>query len=423
MNVDIFSLAFFWTLYAIAATAFLLLALFALRHFLRWANLEPLSLRSQTIRVTVPKNLDDEEERKRPLKDKLAAAETMFSTIAGLAPQKGVKAFLYGRNDNIAFEIVADHEGLVTFFVTVPHHVVSYAQQQILAQYPDAHLEVVEDYNIFSPNGHIVAGYLLFKKPYLFPINTYIDKEVDYLNALTNVLGKLQPTEGAGIQFLMRSTKKRWQKWGTKLAREMQKGKPLKKALRATDNNPLKIALRGMGEARNFVESKTPESQQPNRSPYQLSPMEQEMVKRLETKSSKAGFEVNIRVVVSAKEKSTAGQNLRRILDTFSQYGGYEYVNGFRSVAKGESKKLIHQFIYRAFDPRQAMILNTEEMATLYHFPLATTETPNIRWLMARKAPPPVNLPKDGVILGKVTYRGNGVKNCELQWKLGNLKR
>src|SRR3990167_9907214 len=48
-------------------------------------------------------------------------------------------------------------------------------------------------------------------------------------------------------------------------------------------------------------------------------------------------------------------------------------------------------------------------MASLYHFPLETTDTPNIRWLMAKKAPPPANLPKDGLLLGKAVYRGIGV--------------
>ncbi|MDP3985388.1 MAG: type IV secretion system DNA-binding domain-containing protein, partial [bacterium] len=51
-------------------------------------------------------------------------------------------------------------------------------------------------------------------------------------------------------------------------------------------------------------------------------------------------------------------------------------------------------------------VLNTEEFASIFHFPLPWTETPNIRWLVARKSAPPINLPSEGLVLGKVVYRG-----------------
>lgn len=51
------------------------------------------------------------------------------------------------------------------------------------------------------------------------------------------------------------------------------------------------------------------------------------------------------------------------------------------------------------------MILNTEEMISLIHFPLGTTTTPNIHWLTSRKAPAPVNLPTEGITLGINVYR------------------
>jgi type IV secretory pathway TraG/TraD family ATPase VirD4 len=50
--------------------------------------------------------------------------------------------------------------------------------------------------------------------------------------------------------------------------------------------------------------------------------------------------------------------------------------------------------------------VNTEEMASLWHMPIPSTETPNINWLGARKAPPPINMPKEGIVLGRAVYRG-----------------
>ena len=50
--------------------------------------------------------------------------------------------------------------------------------------------------------------------------------------------------------------------------------------------------------------------------------------------------------------------------------------------------------------------MNTAEMASLFHFPLPSAETPNILWLSAKLSGTPMNMPKEGLILGHNTYRG-----------------
>jgi type IV secretory pathway TraG/TraD family ATPase VirD4 len=52
------------------------------------------------------------------------------------------------------------------------------------------------------------------------------------------------------------------------------------------------------------------------------------------------------------------------------------------------------------------MILSSEEMATVMHFPTPLVETPNINWLKARRLAPPANLPQEGIVIGKNVYRG-----------------
>jgi len=66
------------------------------------------------------------------------------------------------------------------------------------------------------------------------------------------------------------------------------------------------------------------------------------------------------------------------------------------------------------------MILNTEELASVYHLPLPSTEVPNIVWLMAKKAAPPANAPSEGTILGYNEYRGRRV---EIKIKLNDRLR
>ena len=52
------------------------------------------------------------------------------------------------------------------------------------------------------------------------------------------------------------------------------------------------------------------------------------------------------------------------------------------------------------------MILSTEELTSLLHFPNVPHGTPNVVFLRAKPAEPPPNLPQDGILLGINDYRG-----------------
>jgi type IV secretory pathway TraG/TraD family ATPase VirD4 len=97
---------------------------------------------------------------------------------------------------------------------------------------------------------------------------------------------------------------------------------------------------------------------------------------------------------------------LTDILNSYSQYNIYEFGNSFKSIFPKNSNNLINHFIYRHYVPQNRLILNSEEMTSVIHLPLPTTETPNIDWLEAVKVAPPANMPKEGIILGRNSYRG-----------------
>ncbi|HEY4491710.1 MAG TPA: type IV secretion system DNA-binding domain-containing protein, partial [Acidobacteriota bacterium] len=52
------------------------------------------------------------------------------------------------------------------------------------------------------------------------------------------------------------------------------------------------------------------------------------------------------------------------------------------------------------------MLLNTEELTSIFHFPTPYLETKKIKSLKSRTAPLPVNMPTEGFIIGLNTYRG-----------------
>lgn len=403
--------------------AILLIVLVQLaRWFLHYGYRFSIAFKMVVLLVTLPKEAakDKRDEKSTPithqnLQEKIAVAETFFASIGGMRAQRGLKAWLFGREDHFSFEIVAD-KGLISFYLAVPARHQQYIEQQIHAQYPEAQIDLTSDYNIFVPQGKVIGTYLTFKRSFFFPLKTYKKIESDTLNALTNSLSKIDMSEGAVIQCVVRSAKGVWHKWGARVAKEMQQGKTLEHALRVVSAN---FILRTIGNLTDYFSAKKKDGMEGAKEKHSLSPLEQEMVKGLEEKTAKAGMDVNIRIVVSSKDAQRAEMLLENIVNAFSQFNVYEYGNSLEKTKPSShkhirklffklflEKRLIRDFIFRNYRENRKLILNTEEMASLYHFPLPTTETPNIQWLLAKKAPAPVNTPTEGLLLGTNTFRG-----------------
>src|SRR6185503_2930774 len=143
-------------------------------------------------------------------------------------------------------------------------------------------------------------------------------------------------------------------------------------------------------------------------SPIQLTPMQQEIVKRLEEKASRPGFKINLRIVTSSKNNSARAQ-MDNLLSSFVQYSMQPF-NGFHQRSR-KKEDVIKDYIFRVFrDYGNSTILNTEELASIWHLPTPYLETPNIKWLVSKKAPAPINVPQEGTLLGFNNYRGQETK-------------
>lgn len=374
---------------------------FLLRRHLRSEKALPQALQKVVLLVTVPKESEmaDGEGRSMPeVQELLAQAEAWFSTLGGMRAQRGMTAAVAGRTDHFSLELVAAH-GLISFYVVVPRYLRDYMEQQIHAQYPRANIDPVEDFNIFTPQSVVVGTTLQCKKEYIFPIRTYRQLEVDPLQSITNVLAKVPAGESAVIQYVVRSARGEWHAYGARVATQIHQGKTLKEAIGRHGASAI------IGEVfRTFFPKK--ERSTEYQTPHTPSARDEEIAKSIEEKTSKAGMDVNIRIIVSAQSEARARAHLTNIVDAFSQYNMYEYGNGFMRKDAFRRDALIHDYIYRRFTDKHAALLNAEEMASVFHFPLPITETPNIRWLSSRKAPAPLNVPSEGIILGHSPYRG-----------------
>lgn len=386
--------------------AFFVILAFVLRYYFRTSRGFKTSLNMQLLKISVPKESKKgetgEEAGTQKIQELISTMETMFSTLGSLRGQRGFMTWLFGRSDQFSFEI-AFEENRIKFFIAAPGMYKSFIEEQVHAQYPDAQVEEVPDYNIFSPTGVILGSYLTFRRPSAFPIKTYEKLETDPLNSITNALAKLEEGEGAAIQIIIRSAPPKWRTHGLRIAREMQQGKRLSDVGKSGAGKIMK----GVGKEFASIAAGKGNAQQPQQEQYRLSPLEEEMVKGLEEKAAKAGLETNVRVIVSTKTPQRTQMALNNILGAFGQYSIYEYGNSFAKSMPKFRSKMINEFIYRSFNEKYSIILNSEELASIYHFPLMTTETPKIEWLTSRKALPPSNIPETGLVLGHADYRGH----------------
>ncbi|MBI2482609.1 type IV secretion system DNA-binding domain-containing protein [Candidatus Uhrbacteria bacterium] len=353
------------------------------------------------LQVLVPKDAqggDKGDQSIQKIQEAIAKTEVFFTSIGGLRAQRGMGSWFRGRTDHIAFEIVA-HDGQVKFFVAVPNALRSFLEEQLHAQRSDAYIDVARDYNIFQPTGVVLGTTLTLKRSGYFPVKSYKKLDADPLDGLTNAMSKVTELEGAAIQLVVRSARKEWRSGGVSIASKMQQGKTLDEAMGGGWMSGL---WKSVGAASGTA-SKQPEKI------HQLSPMEQEIVKGLEEKAAKFGVDVNVRVLVSAETNDRAKTLLASITQAFAQYNIPQYGNMFVTGGTSSAPKLIEQFIYRKFDEKKRLVLNVEEMASVWHLPLPTTETPTVQWLSSRRLPPPVNMPQEGVILGESNYRGKRV--------------
>ncbi|MDD3774244.1 MAG: DUF87 domain-containing protein, partial [Patescibacteria group bacterium] len=142
--------------------------------------------------------------------------------------------------------------------------------------------------------------------------------------------------------------------------------------------------------------------------PKQATPMDEVQVKAVQEKATKPGFEVQMRILATGDDTLSASTNLKMILTGFSQFNSPQINSLKLSEVKEEKKRkqILTDLIFRSFDPREKiMLLNTEEIASFYHFPNQFIETPHIKWLMAKQAAPPAELPNEGTLLGKSVFR------------------
>lgn len=345
-----------WSVFAFAILAALLFMVIWLLAFLvKNRRRERYLLDFVTLLVTLPKTNEI----------KVDAAEQMFAGLYSLK-KDGLWHFLQPE-DIIGFEIVGMKED-IAFYVTCHKDVRDLVEKQINGAYPSAAIKEMDEVNIFNESGRVAFAPIELAKADFYPIKTYKDLPTDGLSLITSALSKMSDGEGACLQILLRPEGNSWQNRGLKHNQREKK-----------------------------------KEADPDKASYSHDPKE---IEAINNKVGKPGFRVSIRVVVSAQNPITAQSHLNNIVGAFSQFTST--YNHFKKSFLLVKHMFMVDFIYRYMPlfNRHTMVLNTEELATIMHFPNKTVETHHIRVLTAKNAPAPSKIPSEGLFMGKSIYRG-----------------
>lgn len=337
----------------------------------------------------------------------IAQMEQVLANFLNLKKQSASAGWggrrMFQPRPSVALEIASRTGGSdISFYIAVPRHLEGIFEKYVHGIYPKAVVEKVPaDYTVFEPHGKTAGAWLKLKDNFLFPINTYQYLEKDPVSAITNTLSKIKADEGAAIQVIIRPSPLSLRSIGEKALKKIREGKSSKSAARE--------ALKG--EASKMVRELFKDSLSKKRRDNNLqnqSATDEAGYEAIQSKISKRAFEANIRLVSSAPSQERADDILEDMLASFSQFSLSAF-NGFVPFQeKGAAlRKFVYEFSFRTFNPRQKIILNVEELSSLYHFPTHHTQTPYIKSAKSRSAPPPADLPAHGMnVLGKVLFRG-----------------
>jgi GTPase SAR1 family protein len=319
-------------------------------------------------------------------KSRIAVMEQFLSSLAGLKEKGFFKNFLYGQPSVVLEIAVPFSTSEISFYLAGPKKQEGFLEKQIHGFYPQALVEKIEDYNIFNPQGQCAGGFFKLEKTSVLPLKTYKELEVDPLENISNALTKIEETgEGGAIQIILRPAAVGWNKLGLSIAKRMNEGLSFEDVLKG---KPIR----------------KPKPEEP---PLKVSPLAEETIKALQAKAGKMGFQANIRVLFSAETEERAEEFLSHSEGSFQQFSSPNF-NSLRLEKNkgGALKKLCFNFSFRLFSNRERIVLNSEELASIFHFPLTQLISPKVKWLKAREAAPPTNLSKKGIVLGKNIFRG-----------------
>lgn len=359
------------------------------------------------LQIVVPKDNEKKE----------LSAEQMFASLHNILKPKSQIASEGSLQDHISFEIAAE-KNLINFYVWLPKDLKGYVESQIYAQYPTVQInEMGSDYagqELADHQGFTTE--IALTKDEIFPIRTFPTFEVDPLAGITTALATLQGDEQIWLQIMIRPVDDSWHARSHNYIEAIKGGGRTGNLLDNWEKKILILPFRliGMIAKAAFVGPTKPEDKKKEEK-KELPTGQTTVNTAIETKAQKLGYAVKIRTAYIGTDGNVAKQRLQALVGGFKQFNTIN-LNGF--IGKGVDSKpdSLDEYRARLFDD-PGFILNIEELASLWHLPHISVETPNIAWTTTKVGEPPTNLPtrdntkpEDISLIGTTTFRRGDVK-------------
>ncbi len=373
-----------------------------------------------------------------------AVAEQIFSALHGIKANHGFFAYLAGKTKPRFSLEIANVGGKIQFFIWVPRKFKNIVESQIYAQYPDVEIEEVQDYakqafKVYRNMAEKVATTTadvenpdnlpaLFKKEAardqryavtaemslagasIYPIKRHTQFEDKFtglatepLAGITATLSKLNATdEQAWIQLTLEPVGDEWRTKAVKCLKILSNGlfsdspylsSKATNALLASGFwkrlflTPVYLLL-WFFRSGAALEKKTELKEEVTSSRDREDPISAAF-----NKVSKISYAVNLRMVYLPRKENIdlAELKLSEMASSFKQFD-LPSLNRLKvSRINTANAQILKRYQQRlVLDP---MMLNVEEIATLYHMPSKDVGTPNVLWVNSRRLEPPHNLP------------------------------
>ncbi|NCN07355.1 hypothetical protein GW933_01540 [Candidatus Falkowbacteria bacterium] len=360
------------------------------------------------------------------------AVESIFIALAG-AQSGGNLVDLYWSGkvqESFSFEIVS-LEGYVQFLVRTPVHFRDLIEAAVYAQYPEAEITEVDDYasqysDVKFPNDkyNLWGTELVLARDYPYPIRTYSDFEhkltgelIDPMAGVLETLTRLGPGEQVWLQFVITPQKPGWGEKGKKILKEM-KGEPYTPPETFSDKiikpisfiGDLAMAVSNEIFGADEVAKKKEEDQWKM---FRISPGERLVFENVQRKLAQHVFRLKFRFVYfGEKEVFNKGRGVASIISGLQQFNvadsnGFkpgprtktsaDYFNVNKRVAELQ-KRILRNYIKRNNyngDDVSNMMVCSEELASLWHFPVMSVKAPTVEKIGSKRSVPPSRLPYD----------------------------
>lgn len=276
--------------------------------------------RFQALRMTLyeislpgPKNAEPNA-RVKTLKELISAMEQFYAGLLSVADASHGEPHYYA----LELAVPADSPEL-QFYAAVPNGKCALFEKQLLAIFPQAHLEPQPfDYNIFAPGGISLTSTATFAEHPALPLKEYADFDYDPINTIMNAFAKIKHTgEGAALQIIIEPRGERHVKHYRKILQALRKGEKRSSAF-GTPETMLGEFTRDIG--RTLFSNKPKDEQKAKEAETRQIEANKTYIEQVEKKIAAPIVGATIRLIASSADKHAADQVLGELEAAFNQF-------------------------------------------------------------------------------------------------------